>query len=207
MLDASLPGAPLAALGLPAGLPLATALLSTGVVTVAEIGDKTQLLALLLAARYRRPVPIVAGILVATLLNHALAGWLGALVADWLTAAVLRWGMVASFLAIALWSLVPDRIEDDAAPRAGNAFAATTMAFFLAEIGDKTQVATVLLAAKYAPLWEVVAGTTLGMLVANVPVLLLGARFAQRLPLRAARIAAALVFAALAGGVALRSIG
>ena len=207
MFDASLPGAPLSALGLPAALPLATALLSTGVVALAEIGDKTQLLALLLAARYRRPAPIVAGILVATLLNHALAGWLGALVADWLTPAALRWGVAVSFLAIAAWSLLPDRIGDDAVPRAGNAFAATGVAFFLAEIGDKTQVATVLLAAKYAPLWEVVAGTTLGMLVANAPVVLLGARFAQRLPLRAARIAAALVFAALAGWVALRGIG
>lgn len=188
-------------------LPLTTALLSTGVVALAEIGDKTQLLALLLAARYRRPAPIMAGILVATLLNHALAGWLGALVADWLTPAVLRWGVAASFLAIAAWSLLPDRIDDNTVPRAGNAFAATGVAFFLAEVGDKTQVATVLLAAKYAPLWEVVAGTTLGMLVANVPVVLLGARFAQRLPLRAARIAAALVFAALAGWVALRGIG
>lgn len=190
-----------------AGAPLTAALLSTGVVAVAEIGDKTQLLALLLAARYRRPLPIVAGILVATLLNHALAGWLGALVADWLTPALLRWGVAASFLAIAAWSLVPDRIEEDAAPRAGNAFAATTVAFFLAEIGDKTQVATMLLAAKYTPLWEVVAGTTLGMLAANVPVVLLGARFAQRLPLRAARIVAALVFAALALWVAARGIG
>lgn len=189
------------------GLPLAAALVSTGAVALAEIGDKTQLLALLLAARFRRPWPIVAGILVATLLNHALAGWLGALIADWLTPGVLRWIVAASFLAIALWTLKPDTIEDDQALPARNAFVATTIAFFLAEIGDKTQVATVLLAAKYQPLWEVVAGTTLGMLLANVPVVALGSRFADRLPLRTARFVAAAVFAALALWVALRGIG
>lgn len=187
--------------------PFAAALLSTGAVAVAEIGDKTQLLALLLAARFRRPGPIVAGILVATLLNHALAGWFGALVAAWLTPEVLRWVVAVSFLAIALWTLKPDAIEEDQALPARNAFVATTIAFFIAEIGDKTQVATVLLAAKYQPLWEVVAGTTLGMLLANVPVVLLGSRFADRLPLRAARITAAVLFAALGAWVALRGIG
>jgi putative Ca2+/H+ antiporter (TMEM165/GDT1 family) len=176
-------------------VPLLTAAISTGTVALAEIGDKTQLLALLLAARYRRPWPIVAGILVATLLNHALAGWLGALAAQWLTPQVLRWIVAISFLAIGLWTLKPDSLDDDAdALPARGAFLATCIAFFLAEIGDKTQVATVVLAAKYAPLWQVVAGTTLGMLVANVPVVMLGSRFATRLPLRAARIAAALVF-------------
>lgn len=200
------------AAGLPdaiASWPLATALLSTGVVALAEIGDKTQLLALLLAARFRKPWPIIAGIFVATLLNHALAGWLGALVAQWLTPEVLRWGVAASFIIIALWSLKPDKLEEGETgqPRARSVFLATAIAFFLAEIGDKTQVATVLLAAKYAPLWEVVAGTTLGMMLANAPVALLGSRFADRLPLRAARLAAAAVFAALGIWVAVRGVG
>ncbi|MEG3791457.1 TMEM165/GDT1 family protein [Lysobacter sp. CCNWLW3] len=187
--------------------PLATAALSTGTVALAEIGDKTQLLALLLAARFRRPWPIVAGILVATLLNHALAAWLGALVAQWLQPSVLRWIVAGSFLAVALWTLKPDKLdgEGERLPARG-AFVATTIAFFVAEIGDKTQVATVLLAARYSPLWEVVAGTTIGMLLANVPVVLLGSRFADRLPLKAARLVAAVVFAALALWVAVRGI-
>ena len=179
-------------------MPLSTALVSTATVALAEIGDKTQLLALLLAARFRKPWPIVAGILVATLLNHALAGWLGALAAQWLTPQVLRWIVAVSFIAIALWTLKPDTLDDDAGDLpARGAFVATAIAFFIAEIGDKTQVATVLLAANYTPLWQVVAGTTLGMLLANVPVVVLGSRFAARLPLRAARIAAAVVFLAL----------
>jgi putative Ca2+/H+ antiporter (TMEM165/GDT1 family) len=184
-------------------MPLLTAAISTGTVALAEIGDKTQLLALLLAARYRKPWPIVAGILLATLLNHALAAWLGALAAQWLTPTVLRWIVAISFFAIAWWTLKPDTLDDDggALPARGTRFGqvlvATTIAFFIAEIGDKTQVATVLLAAKYSPLWQVVAGTTLGMLAANVPVVALGSRFASRLPLRAARIAAALVFLGL----------
>jgi putative Ca2+/H+ antiporter (TMEM165/GDT1 family) len=182
-------------------------LVSTLAVAVAEIGDKTQLLALLLAARFRKPVPIVIGILVATLLNHALAGWFGALLAHWLTPGVLRWSVAASFLAIALWTLKPDRIDDAQHLPARDAFLATTIAFFIAEIGDKTQVATVLLAAKYAPLWQVVAGTTVGMLAANVPGVLLGSRFAERLPLRAARIVAAILFLALALWVGWRGIG
>ena len=172
-------------------------LVSTGTVALAEIGDKTQLLALLLAARFRRPWPIVAGILVATLLNHALAGWVGALAAQWLTPDVLRWIVAGSFIAIALWTLKPDTMDEDTRLPARGAFVATTIAFFIAEIGDKTQVATVLLAAKYHPLWQVVAGTTVGMLLANVPVVLLGSTFAARLPLKAARIAAACVFLAL----------
>ncbi|MEZ0476434.1 TMEM165/GDT1 family protein [Luteimonas sp. B3_2_R+30] len=182
---------------------------STFAVAVAEIGDKTQLLALLLAARYRKPWPIVAGILLATLLNHALAAWFGAALSEWLPAGVLRWLVAGSFLAIALWTLRPDRLEEDERRKAGpgGAFLATLVAFFLAEIGDKTQVATVLLAAKYEALAQVIAGTTLGMLVANIPVVVLGARFAERLPLRAARIAAALLFLALAAWVAWRGIG
>jgi putative Ca2+/H+ antiporter (TMEM165/GDT1 family) len=187
-------------------IPLSTALLSTGTVALAEIGDKTQLLALLLAARFRKPWPIVAGILVATLLNHALAAWLGALIAQWLDPQVLRWLVVASFVAVALWALKPDRMDDDTLPARG-AFVATIIAFFLAEIGDKTQVATVLLATRYEPLWEVVVGTTAGMLLANVPVVAIGTRFARHLPLRAARWAAAVVFLALAGWVAWRGLG
>jgi len=189
-------------------MPLSTALLSTATVALAEIGDKTQLLALLLAARYRKPGPIIAGILVATLLNHALAAWLGALVAQWLRPEVLRWVVAGSFLAVALWTLKPDSLDDDggALPARG-AFIATTVAFFVAEIGDKTQVATVLLAARYSPMWEVIAGTTAGMLAANVPVVMLGSRFADRLPLRAARLAAAAVFLGLAGWVAWRGLG
>ncbi len=183
-------------------------LVSTGTVALAEIGDKTQLLALLLAARYRKPVPIVLGILAATLLNHALAAWFGVAVSHWLSPQVLRWVVVASFLAVALWTLKPDKLEDDEQKLpAQGAFIATCVAFFLAEIGDKTQVATVLLAAKYSPLWQIIVGTTLGMLIANVPVVALGSRFADRLPLRAARIVAALVFLALAGWVAWHGTG
>ena len=180
---------------------------STGTVALAEIGDKTQLLALLLAARFRKPWPIVAGILVATLLNHALAGWLGILLANWLTPTVLRWVVAASFIAIALWTLKPDKLDEEAALPGGNVFAATVVAFFLAEIGDKTQVATVLLATRFDVLWQVVAGTTLGMLLANVPVVAFGSRFAQRLPLRAARTVAALVFLALGLWAAVFGIG
>ena len=181
------------------------ALVSAGTVALAEIGDKTQLLALLLAARFRKPWPIIVGMLVATLLNHALAGWLGALVAHWLTPQVLRWIVAGSFFAIALWTLKPDKLDTDAPLPAHGAFAATVVAFFLAEIGDKTQVATVLLAAKYSPLWQVVAGTTFGMLLANIPVVVLGSRFADRLPLRAARVTAALLFLVLGLWVLLHS--
>ena len=181
---------------------------STGTVALAEIGDKTQLLALLLAARFRKPVPIILGILVATLLNHALAAWFGTLVAAFLKPEILRWVVAASFLAVALWTLKPDKLDEGETQfSARGAFIATTIAFFIAEIGDKTQVATVLLAAKYQPLWEVVVGTTVGMLLANVPVVLLGARFADRLPLKAARYIAAAVFLGLAVWVGVRGLG
>ncbi|QIL21690.1 TMEM165/GDT1 family protein [Thermomonas sp. HDW16] len=172
-------------------------LVSTGTVALAEIGDKTQLLALLLAARFRKPWPIIAGILVATLLNHALAAWIGQLAASWLTAQTLRWIVAASFIGIALWTLKPDKLDEDEKLPAHGAFIATVIAFFIAEIGDKTQVATVLLAAKYSSLWQVVSGTTIGMLLANVPVVALGSKFAAKLPLKAARITAACVFLAL----------
>ena len=189
-------------------LPLHALWVSTGTVALAEIGDKTQLLALLLAARFRKPWPIALGILAATLLNHAASAWLGAEVSALLSPGLLRWLVAASFAAVALWTLKPDRLDagSEQLPAHG-AFVATCIAFFLAEIGDKTQVATVLLATKYSPLWEVVAGTTLGMLVANLPVVWLGHRFADRLPLTAARWIAAAVFAALAVWVALRGIG
>jgi len=183
-----------------------TLLVSTVAVAIAEIGDKTQLLSLILAAKYRRPWPICLGILLATLVNHALAGSVGALVAHWLSPQVLRWIVAASFFAVALWTLKPDAADEDEAGRgAGHGvLVATLVAFFLAEMGDKTQVATVVLAAQYAPLWQVVAGSTLGMLLANVPVVWLGARFAAKLPLRAARIGAALLFAALGAWILLR---
>jgi len=183
-------------------------LVSTGTVALAEIGDKTQLLALLLVARYRKPWPIAAGILVATLVNHAVTAWLGAELAGLVPAELLRWLVAASFLAVAIWALVPDKLDErQAGPAARGAFVATTIAFFLAEIGDKTQVATALLAVRYDPLWQVIAGTTLGMLLANLPVLWLGNRFADRVPLRAARRVTAAVFVALAVWVAWRGIG
>jgi len=173
-------------------------LVSTGIVAIAEIGDKTQLLALLLAARYRRPVPIILGILVATIANHALAAWVGGLAASWIGASALRWILGALFIAMALWCLIPDKAGD--VPQSGartGAFAATLVAFFLVEIGDKTQIATVALAARFESVLLVTAGTTLGMMLANVPVVLFGDAIAKRLPLRAIRIAAATVFAVL----------
>lgn len=183
-----------------------TLLVSTAAVAIAEIGDKTQLLSLILAAKYRRPWPICIGILVATLVNHALAASLGALVSAWLSPQALKWIVALCFFAVAAWTLVPDKAdEDDAMRGAGHGvLVATVIAFFLAEMGDKTQIATVVLAAQYHPLWQVVAGTTVGMLLANVPVVWLGARFAQRLPLQAARIGAAVLFAALGVWILLR---
>lgn len=183
-------------------------LVSTFAVAIAEIGDKTQLLSLLLAARYRRFWPIAGGILVATLLNHALAAWLGAWVAQQFSPRALTWMLALSFFAVALWTLKPDKLDDEGGTTSRyGAFVATTIAFFLAEIGDKTQVATVLLATKYSPLWQVIAGTTLGMLVANLPVVWMGHRFADRLPLKLARTVAAVVFLALAVWVGWNGVG
>lgn len=182
---------------------LNTLIISTLAVAIAEIGDKTQLLALLLAARFRRPWAVIAGIFVATLLNHALAGWVGAWVAEWISPGVLRWLLAASFLAVALWTLVPDKLDAHAPPvSARSAFIATTLAFFLVEMGDKTQVATVVLAATYDPLWQVVAGSTLGMLLANAPVVLLGQHAGPRIPLHHVRWAAAAFFALIAAWIA-----
>ena len=174
-------------------------LVSFGVVALGEIGDKTQLLSLVLAARYRRPWPIVAGILVATLANHALAGWVGNWVRGVVPADLMRWILAAAFFAVALWALKADELDETRAARQGRwgVFGMTVIAFFLAEMGDKTQVATVMLAAKFDSLAAVVVGTTLGMMAANVPVVIAGNLAAERLPLKAIRIAAAVMFAAI----------
>ncbi|MFN3884206.1 MAG: TMEM165/GDT1 family protein [Rhodocyclaceae bacterium] len=170
-------------------------LISTGVVALAEVGDKTQLLAFMLAARFRKPVPIVLGILLATLFNHALAGILGMGIASLLTPATLRWVLGISFIAMAIWLLVPDRMEEDETwlARMG-VFGTTLIAFFLAEMGDKTQVATVALAAQYRTVVTIVLGTTLGMMIANVPAVLLGERIAHELPERSIHGIAAAIF-------------
>ncbi len=176
-------------------------LASTLLVAIAEIGDKTQLLAVLLAARLRRPLAICFGILVATLANHALAALAGAMLADLVSSPWFAWAVAVSFLAMAVWALVPDRLDEDPAainraPRFG-AFIATTVAFFFVEMGDKTQVATIALGARYQAVWAVTAGTTLGMMLANVPAVLLGERILRIVPLKLVRIGAAIVFALL----------
>jgi len=172
---------------------------STGVVALGEVGDKTQLLALLLAARFRKPVPIVLGILVATLANHAGASALG----NWITRSIdpqwLRWVLGASFLAVAAWMLIPDKADEVKASSTGRfgVFGITVVAFFLAEMGDKTQIATVMLAAKFESVWVVTAGSTLGMMLANVPAVLLGDRIMDWLPVRWVHRIAAAVFGVL----------
>ena len=174
-------------------------LVSTGIVALAEMGDKTQLLALILAVRFRKPWPIVLGILVATLANHGLAGAVGAWVTTFVGPQILRWVLAASFIGMAVWMLIPDKIDaedTDAAPRWG-VFGTTVVAFFLAEMGDKTQIATVMLAAQYNAYFAVVAGTTLGMMLANVPVVYLGERMTRLVPMRVVHIVSALVFAVL----------
>jgi len=174
-------------------------LISTGIVALAEIGDKTQLLALILAARFRRPWPIVLGIFTATLINHALAGAAGAWVTTVLGPDVLRWVLGASFIAMAAWMLVPDKIDTDdtpSQPRFG-VFGTTVMAFFLAEMGDKTQIATVMLAAQYHSYYWVIAGTTLGLMLADAPVVWLGERMTRLVPLRVVHTVSALLFAGL----------
>lgn len=173
-------------------------LTATLLVALAEIGDKTQLLSFVLAARLRRPWPIIAGIFVATLANHALAGWVGSWIAGVLSPDLLRWSTGLVFIAFGLWALKPDQLDEDETPPATttSVFMTTTVAFFLAEMGDKTQFATVALGARFDALTAVVFGTTLGMLIANVPAVLIGERLAQRLPLHAIRWAAAGVFVA-----------
>ncbi|WP_303787107.1 TMEM165/GDT1 family protein [Azovibrio restrictus] len=178
-------------------------LIATGIVALAEIGDKTQLLSFLLAARYQKPWPIIAGIFVATLVNHALAGAVG----SWLTALMgpdtLRWVLGISFILMAGWMLIPDKLDEEEADvslRFG-VFGTTLIVFFLAEMGDKTQVATVALAARYVDFFMVVAGTTVGMMIANVPAVLVGDKLAAKLPVRLVHGIAALIFAVLGGYV------
>lgn len=175
-------------------------LISTGVVALAEMGDKTQLLSLCLAARFCKPLPIILGIFVATLANHALAGAVGAWITEFVGPDALRWILGLSFIAMAVWTLIPDKLDD--APRTAQlgVFGTTLVAFFIAEMGDKTQVATVALAAQYANVYAVVLGTTLGMMIANVPVVLVGGRLARQLPLRTLHVIAAVIFLALGIG-------
>ena len=173
-------------------------LVSTGIVALAEIGDKTQLLAFILAAKFRRPLPIVLGILVATLANHGFAGAVGAWVTTLLGPQTLRWVLGVSFIAMAVWTLIPDKFdEEDAKLARFGVFGTTLIAFFLAEMGDKTQIATIALAAQYNALFAVVAGTTLGMMLANVPAVLFGDRIAARMPVRFVHGIAAAIFAVL----------
>jgi len=174
-------------------------LVSTGVVALAEIGDKTQLLAFILAARFKRPLPIILGILTATLINHGLAGALGAWITSTLSPQVMRWVLGMSFVGMAIWTLIPDKIEEEetqVAQRLG-VFGATLVTFFLAEMGDKTQIATVAMAAHYAQPVMVVAGTTLGMLIADVPAVFIGDKLAGRIPMRLVHGIAAAIFAGL----------
>jgi putative Ca2+/H+ antiporter (TMEM165/GDT1 family) len=178
--------------------PLESFLISTLVVGLAEIGDKTQILSLILAARFRRRMPIIFGILLATLANHALAGLAGTVAGALFGGPWMRWILGISFLSVAVWALFPDKYEGnpEAVSRFG-AFASTLVAFFLAEIGDKTQIATIGLAARFEQFYPVVLGTTLGMMLANIPAVLIGDRVAERLPVRAIRGAAAAVFVVL----------
>lgn len=173
-------------------------LTSTLIVALAEMGDKTQLLAILLASRFRKPMPIIFGILAATLANHYLAALAGQQVASLLDSAAFRYAVAAGFIAMAIWTLIPDKMEDDdAKPARFGAFLTTLVAFFLVEIGDKTQVATVALGAQFGSVLWVTAGTTLGMMVANVPAVLLGEQLVKRIPMRAMHLAAASLFFAL----------
>jgi putative Ca2+/H+ antiporter (TMEM165/GDT1 family) len=174
-------------------------LVATGVVALAEMGDKTQLLAFILAARFKKPLPIILGILCATLLNHGLAGALGA----WITAVtgpeILRWVLGLSFIGMAIWTLIPDKIEEEETQiaRQLGVFGATFITFFLAEMGDKTQIATIALAAHYASTLMVVAGTTLGMLIADVPAVFVGNKFAEKIPMKLVHSIAAAIFAVM----------
>ena len=176
-------------------------IISTGVVTLSEIGDKTQLLAFILAARFKKPLPIILGILVATLLNHGLAGALGAWIMSQVTPNTLKWILGVLFLVMAAWTLIPDKMDDDdsTAKKLGKfgVFGTTMVTFFLAEMGDKTQLTTVMLAAHYTPVIAVIAGTTLGMLIADVPAVFVGNKLADRIPMKWVRWTAALVFAVL----------
>jgi Ca2+/H+ antiporter, TMEM165/GDT1 family len=174
-------------------------LISTGVVALAEMGDKTQLLAFILAARFKRPVPIIAGILCATIVNHGLAGALGAWITTTVSPDILRWILGASFIGMAVWTMIPDKIEEEETQvaRKFGVFGATLITFFLAEMGDKTQIATVAMAAHYANPVMVVVGTTLGMLLADVPAVFIGDKLASKIPMRLVHSIAAAIFAVL----------
>jgi putative Ca2+/H+ antiporter (TMEM165/GDT1 family) len=173
--------------------------ISAGIVALAEIGDKTQLLAFILAARFKKPVPIIAGILVATLVNHGLAGALGAWITSVVSPGIMKWALGGSFIGMALWTLIPDKIENEetrVAKQLG-VFGATLVTFFLAEMGDKTQIATIALAAHYGTPLLVIAGTTLGMLIADVPAVFIGNNFAARIPMKLVHSIAAGIFAVM----------
>ena len=173
-------------------------LVSIFAVTIAEIGDKTQLLALLLACKFKKPWPIIWGIFLATIANHAFASFVGQLVSEWFTPQALRWILGLSFLTVAAWTLVPDKIDEDESVQAKfGPFLTTLLVFFLVEMGDKTQVATIMLSARYESMWLVVLGSTLGMMLANVPVVVAGNQLANKLPLDWIRRGAAAIFAAL----------
>lgn len=174
-------------------------LISTGVVALAEMGDKTQLLAFILAARFKKPVPIILGILCATLINHGLAGALGAWITSLLSPDVMRWILGLSFIGMAIWTLIPDEIEEEETQVAKHmgVFGATLVTFFLAEMGDKTQLATVALAAHYATPVLVIAGTTLGMLLADVPAVFVGNQFAEKIPMKLVHRIAAGIFTSM----------
>lgn len=174
-------------------------LVSLGVVALAEIGDKTQLLAFILAARFQRPIPIILGILIATLLNHGIAGALGAWITSVLSPEVMRWVLGGSFIGMAAWTLIPDKIEEEETQIAKHlgVFGATLVTFFLAEMGDKTQIATVALAAHYKAPLLVIVGTTLGMLVADVPAVFVGNKFANKIPMKLVHSIAAAIFAVM----------
>ena len=179
-------------------------LVSTGVVAISEIGDKTQLLAIVLAAKFRKPLPIIAGIFCATILNHTAAATLGFLVSKWLTGQVFQTVVGAAFIVMAAWALIPDKEDDGALDRSrGGVFLATLVSFFFVEIGDKTQIATSLLAARFDQITLVAAGTTLGMMIADVPAVLLGEAATKIVPLNVVRIIAAAVFAMIGVGVLL----
>lgn len=174
-------------------------LVSTGVVALAEIGDKTQLLAFILAARFKKPVPIILGILLATIVNHGLAGALGAWITATISPEVLRWVLGISFIGMAIWTMIPDKIEEEETQIAKKfgVFGATLVTFFLAEMGDKTQIATVAMAAHYAAPLMVVIGTTLGMLIADVPAVFVGDKLANKIPMKLVHSIAAAIFALL----------
>jgi putative Ca2+/H+ antiporter (TMEM165/GDT1 family) len=184
-------------------------LMSTGVVALAEIGDKTQLLAFVLAARFKRPLPIVLGILVATIANHSMAGALGAWITSVLSPETLRWVVGLGFLGMAVWTLIPDKIDEEDTQVKGHwgVFGTTLIAFFLAEMGDKTQIATVAMAAHYPSAVMVVIGTTLGMLIADVPAVFVGDRFAKKIPMRLVHGVAAAMFAVMGAAALLKFDG